>query len=225
MTEIFNFFLRLIELHVSAFRSTSMVNEQKAKAHSRVVQVVLLTMTGFVEWVSIIHIMAGEGRLLQILCILLNDVEFQTPAAECLSQIVNRKGTAKDRKPLILLFSESAMEYIIQAAENNNGGTAEQNYVFLKKFVQILTGMGSQICALWGKEEIIRKPELIKFLETIFSLTRHPSLSITQSACLIWSILLKHEQIAKEPVFLEFIPKLIEVIGPKVIKVSLTTIK
>lgn len=49
-------------------------------------------MTGFVEWVSVQHIMAGDGRLLQILCVLLIVPEFQMPAAECLLQIVNRKG-------------------------------------------------------------------------------------------------------------------------------------
>lgn len=88
MTEIFSFFLRLIELHVGSFR---MMNNNQ-QAHRRVVQVALETLTGFVEWVSIVHIMAGEGRLLQILCVLLNDMEFQLHAAECLSQIVNRKG-------------------------------------------------------------------------------------------------------------------------------------
>lgn len=55
-------------------------------------QVVLLTLTGFVEWVSMNHIISQNGRLLQILCILLSDEAFQLPAAECLLQIVNRKG-------------------------------------------------------------------------------------------------------------------------------------
>lgn len=139
MTEIFSFFLRLIELHVGGFRNaTSMGIQQKAEAHSRVVQVALLTLTGFVEWVSIVHIMASDGRLLQILCVLLNDVSFQIPAAECLSQIVNRKGQVKDRKPLLLLFSENALEYICRACNYNNSTSAEQNYAFLKKLIQVI---------------------------------------------------------------------------------------
>lgn len=218
MTEIFNFFLRLIETHVGAFRSTA-PHDRMSRAHSRVVQVVLLTLTGFVEWVSIVHIMAGDGRLLQMLCILLNDVEFQTPAAECLAQIVNRKGQIKDRKPLVLLFSENAIQFVVRAATDPAGGSAEQNYAFLKKLVQVLTGLASQIIALWGKEEIIRPTELSKFLETVYTMTRHPSLTITHGACLIWNSLLKHEQLVKEATFVEFIPKLIELVGPKVIKV------
>lgn len=88
MAVIFEFFLRLIELHVGQFRACSSAGDSvKAAAHGRVVQVVLLTLTGFVEWVSMSHIMAHNGRLLQILCLLLNDHSFQNPAAECLLQV------------------------------------------------------------------------------------------------------------------------------------------
>ena len=52
-----------------------------------VFQVVLLTLTGFVEWVSISHIMAQDGKLLEILCALLDKENFQSNAAECLLQV------------------------------------------------------------------------------------------------------------------------------------------
>lgn len=243
MNEIFAFFLRLIELHVSAFRSTTAVgNQQKAEAHSRVVQVVLLTLTGFVEWVSIVHIMADEGRLLQILCILLNDAAFQIPAAECLSQIVNRKGQIKERKPLMCLFNATALQYIFDAVSCGDI-TTEENYAFLKKMVQVgrwkdkkktfsysiyffkvLTGLASQITTLWGKEDNIQPAQLAKFLETLFICTRHPSITITQGSCSIWLNLLKHDQITKEPTFLECISKLVEIIGPKVLRVNQKTV-
>lgn len=88
MSVIFDFFLRLIELHVSNFRACVESGDSvKAGSHGRVVQVVLLTLTGFVEWVSMTHIMALNGRLLHILCLLLNDISFQYPAAECLVQV------------------------------------------------------------------------------------------------------------------------------------------
>lgn len=224
MTEIFNFFLRLIELHVGGFRNTTAVgDQQKALAHSRVVQVVLLTLTGFVEWVSIVHIMAGDGRLLHILCILLNDIAFQIPAAECLSIIANRRGQAKERKPLALLFSKEAMEYVYRAASTADGVPAEHRYAFLKKLLSVASGIASQMVTLWGKDDggtpIIRPPQFTTFLETVFTFSRHSSLTITHGACLIWSTLLKHEQISKDAAFFEYIPKVIEVVGPKVIKV------
>lgn len=146
MTEIFSFFLRLIELHVGSFRNAIAMNNNQ-QAHSRVVQVVLETLTGFVEWVSIVHIMAGEGRLLHILCVLLNDIEFQLHAAECLSQIVNRKGQTKDRKPLLQLFNDDAIEFIYRAVSDANGASGEQNYLFLKKMINV-SGLSSMILFL-----------------------------------------------------------------------------
>lgn len=138
MTEIFDFFLRLIELHVNEFRkSTALNDQQKALSHNRVVQVVLSTLSGFVEWVSIVHIMASGGRLLQILCVLLTDIEFEQPAAECLSQIVNRKGQVKDRKPLLLLISDEAISYIYRAANQSDRLTNESYYRFLKTLSQV----------------------------------------------------------------------------------------
>lgn len=92
MSTIFEFFLRLIELHVGQFRHCHETNNaNKAVAHGRVVKMVLLTLTGFVEWVSMVHIMNQNGRLLLILSLLLNDESFQYSAAECLSQVKSLK--------------------------------------------------------------------------------------------------------------------------------------
>ncbi|XP_055372333.1 exportin-5 [Condylostylus longicornis] len=224
MSEIFEFFLRLIELHVTAFReSTSLGNIQKASAHSRVVQVVLLTLTGFVEWVSINHIMCGDGKILHILCILLNDSAFQIDAAECLAQIVNRKGQVKDRKPLLTLFSESPMNYIYTSAQTPPlGATIEQNHAFLKKLTQVFNGLAQLITALWGKDDgAIQRPQHFSaYLEALYIITRHPSLTVAHGAAQVWTILLKHDQISKDPYTANYIPKLIQVVGPRIVKIG-----
>lgn len=59
-------------------------------------QAVLRTLAEFVEWVSTNHIVMNNGYLLQILCVLLQDDAFQLPAAECLLQVVNRKGSVSN---------------------------------------------------------------------------------------------------------------------------------
>lgn len=100
----------------------------------------LSTLTGFVEWISINHVMSEDGRLLQILCLLLGDPIFQCSAAECLLQIVNRKGKAEDRKQLMILFSEDALRYIYTAATASPAGPnefQENHYLFLKKLTQV----------------------------------------------------------------------------------------
>lgn len=155
MSIIFEFFLRLIELHVGHLRACAEASGSKAAAHTRVVQVVLLTLTGiraillcrnkiitsfllgFVEWVSMTHIMAQNGRLLQILCLLLNDTAFQYSSAECLSQIVNRKGKIEERKPLMMLFNSETLQCLLTVAKNPGSLMDEQFYLFKKKVIQV----------------------------------------------------------------------------------------
>ncbi|XP_068966020.1 exportin-5 [Bombus flavifrons] len=228
MAEIFSFFLRLMEQHFSEFQKTNSLGcTSEAAAHSKVVQVVLSTLTGFVEWISITHVMAEDGRLLQILCLLLGDPIFQCSAAECLLQIVNRKGKAEDRKQLMILFSEDALRYIYTAATAASPVTGtnefhENHYLFLKKLTQVLTGMATQLCTLWGKDDSssIRPTHFNIFLDTVLTFTMYSSLTLTHMANVIWIMLFKHEQIKQDQLLLTYIPKYVENTAPKLIKVA-----
>ena len=57
----------------------------------RVSQAVLLTLTGYVEWVTSQHIFASNNVLLSTLYALLDIPELKLNAVEVLQQIVNRK--------------------------------------------------------------------------------------------------------------------------------------
>ncbi|KZC13806.1 Exportin-5 [Dufourea novaeangliae] len=231
MAEIFSFFLRLMEQHISEFQKKSSLGcTSEAAAHSKVVQVVLSTLTGFVEWISINHVMAEDGRLLQILCLLLGDPIFQCSAGECLLQIVNRKGKAEDRKQLMILFSEDALRYIYAAAtaaspitgSNEFINSSNNHYLFLKKLTQVLTGMATQLCTLWGKDDgsSIRPTHFNIFLDTVLTFTMSSSLTLIHLANAIWIMLFKHEQIKQDPLLLTYIPKYVESTAPKLIKVA-----
>ncbi|GBP07029.1 Exportin-5 [Eumeta japonica] len=220
MAEIFAFFMRLIELHVQEFREKTAAGDFNAAAsNGRVVQVVLLTLTGFVEWVSVSHIVTNNGRLLQILCILLQDDAFQLAAAECLLQLVNRKGSTKERKPLMILFSEDAISCIHRAALASINVMDEKNYLFLKKLSQVLAGLGQQLTSLWSCATNIDS-WLPVLLETLLLLTLHPSLSLAHTANSVWLAFFKHEQISKLPHVLAIIPRWLQATAPKVLKVS-----
>ncbi|KAK2577119.1 hypothetical protein KPH14_003281 [Odynerus spinipes] len=227
MAEIFSFFLRLMEQHFSEFQKKSAVGHTtEAATHSKVVQVVLNTMTGFVEWVSINHVMAEDGRLLQILCLLLGDPIFQCSAAECLLQIVNRKGKAEDRKQLMILFSEEALRCIYAAATTPPPVTPvsdfhENHYLFLKKLILVLTGMATQLCTLWGKDDAssIRPTHFNLFLDTVLIFTMYSSLTLTHLTNAIWIMLFKHEQIKNDSLLLTYVPKYVESTAPKLIKI------
>ncbi|XP_017870503.1 PREDICTED: exportin-5 [Drosophila arizonae] len=226
MNDIFEFFLRLIEQHVTAFRETTRLgNYHKANAHSRVVETVLLTLSGFVEWVSINHIMSSNGKLMHFLCILLNDKAFQCNAAECLAQITNRKGQTKERKPLLQLYGEEPLRYIYTATQmqvdTSSAQAIEQHHNFLKKLIQVLNGMVQQLVALWGKDEGTQRPaQLNVMFECLLLLVQHPSLTVAHGATLIWQLLLKHDGCSKDYLMVNYIPKLIHTIAPRIVKIS-----
>lgn len=214
MTEIFEFFLNQIEKNVREFTTS------KNAGNLRVVSVVLNTLAGFVEWVNISHIMASDGRLLKVLCCLLEFPEFQLAAIECLNQITNRKGVLKDRKPLFFFFNDELMHCILRSLEPMASTQTEMYHQFLKKLAQTMVGLASTVTALCGKEPDIQTPprNFITFLQIMLTLVQHPSLSVTHGGCSIFLQLVKHDTIARDPLFINSIRAIIEIIGPKVVK-------
>ncbi|KAJ8676509.1 hypothetical protein QAD02_012296 [Eretmocerus hayati] len=227
MTEIFAFFSRLVEQHFKDFQAKSSLGiMNEAAAHSRVIQVVLLTLSGFVEWVSIVHLMANDGRLLKVLCIFLGDPLFQCSAAECLLLILNRKGKIEDRKQLMILFVEDALRCMYTAATItpplSSSEVQERHYLFLKKLAQVLNGMAAQLCGLWTKDDgyRVRPVHFNLYLDTVLSFTAHRSLTLTQAVNSVWIMFFKHEHIKTDPVVVSYIPKYIENTAPKLVKVA-----
>lgn len=214
MTEIFEFFLNIIERNVREF-----VTAQNS-GNARVVQVILNTLSGFVEWVSINHIVASNGRLLQMICYLLEFPDFQLAAAECLSQITNRKGIVKDRKPLLFIFNDEPMRHISMSLETMATTQTETYHQYLKKLTQAMLGLASQLTCLWGKEADVQTPprNFVTFLQFIIAFVRHPSVTVTHGGVLIWLQLIKHDPIAKDATFINSIRAMIEIIGPKILK-------
>lgn len=87
-------------------------------------------------------------------------------------------------------------------------------------FFQVLTGIGTQLCSLWGKDEChTRPPNFSMYLEAIATFSRHPSLTVAHYANALWTAFFKHELISKDSVFLSFVPKWVEATAPKFIKV------
>lgn len=67
-----------------------MVSSQ-AQANCRVGIAALNTLAGYIDWVAMSHITADNCKLLEMLCLLLNEPELQVGAAECLLIAVSRK--------------------------------------------------------------------------------------------------------------------------------------
>lgn len=211
MSEIFEFFLGLIEQHV--------VSKPVSSEKSRIVHVILATLTSFMEWVSITHLMANNGRLLAMVCYLLELTEFQMAAVDCLCHITNRKGSPKDRKPLMYLFNDEPMRLIALSIKNTEHMAAEPSQLYLKKLTQAMNGLSSILIGVWKENDVQTPPHnFLTFLQIVLEFIRHPSPTVNHNGILIWLQLIKHEEITKDPTFKNSIQSMVEVIGPKIIK-------
>ncbi|XP_047474194.1 exportin-5-like [Penaeus chinensis] len=221
MESMFGFFLSLLEENYKLYEATMKAqNLQPAQQHCRVMQVVLMTLTVYVEWVSVQHIFADDGKLLKSLCFLLSEDNLKMEAAECLLQIVSRKGKLDERRPLILLFGKSPMSTIFAAADRAVMGTlSEHNYRFLKTLTQVLTALGSQLCALWGKEADVGEPPNFRvYLDAMLAFTGHPSLHIYNFTNGLWGQLFRHEHIPQSKTLQAVLPSWITIVSRMVMK-------
>ncbi|KAM7318625.1 hypothetical protein ACRRTK_021737 [Alexandromys fortis] len=185
------------------------LSRQGAKANCRVSTATLNTLAGYIDWVSLNHIVAENCKLLETLCLLLNEEELQLGAAECLLIAVSRKGKLEDRKPLMILFGDVAMHYILSAAQTaDGGGLEEKHYLFLKRLCQVLCALGNLLCALLGLDANIQTPvNFGKYLESFLAFTTHPSQFLRSSTHMTWGALFRHEILSRDPSLLAIIPK------------------
>ncbi|XP_027030360.1 exportin-5 [Tachysurus fulvidraco] len=210
MDSIFNFLLTILQQHVDEYRNLKVLpgQELKAKAHCRVSVTTLNTLAGYTDWVALIHITNNSCRLLEILCLLLSEPELQLEAAECLLIAISRKGKLEDRKPLMVLFDDVAMHYILSAAQSVEVGPSEIRYTFLKRLCQVLCALGSQLCALVGSPVEVEVPaNLGKYLEAFLAFTSHPSQFLRSCTQTTWGNIFRHEVLSKEPVVIQMVVK------------------
>lgn len=138
---------------------------------------------------------------------------------------MNRKGKLEERKPLLILFSDEAMQCIAAAAKLQATTLDEQHYLYKKKLVQVLVGIGSQLCSLWGRDGLTRPTNFSTYLDAIIAFSNHPSLQLAHFANPLWNSMMKHEHISRDPVFLSYIPQWVQCTAPKLIKIDYPTAK
>ncbi|KAG7263020.1 hypothetical protein CRUP_016795, partial [Coryphaenoides rupestris] len=187
MDSIFSFILAILQINVDDFRKLKSIpgQETQAKAHCRVAVTTLNTLAGYIDWIALPHVTNDNCRLLEMLCLLLGEAELQLEAVECLLIAISRKGKLEDRKPLMLLFDDVAMNYIFSAAQQvEKVGVVERHYVFLKRLCQVLCALGTQVTSL-----VVSTSSASTFLKS--------------STQIMWGTLFRHEVLSKEPVVME----------------------
>uniref|UniRef100_A0A4W4ESG8 Exportin-5 n=1 Tax=Electrophorus electricus TaxID=8005 RepID=A0A4W4ESG8_ELEEL len=218
MDGIFTFLLTILQQHVDEYRRL-VAKRIQAKAHCRVGIATLNTLAGYIDWVALIHITNENCHLLEILCLLLSEPELQLEAAECLLIAISRKGKLEDRKPLMLLFDDVAMHYILSAAQPEGTGHGETRYTFLKRLCQVLCALGSQLCALVGSIAEVEVPgNLNKYMEAFLAFTTHPSQFLRSSTLTTWGNVFRHEVLSKDPVIVQMAIKYLKATTTNLVK-------
>ncbi|XP_060225512.1 exportin-5 [Meriones unguiculatus] len=211
MERILNFLLNTLQENVNKYQQmkTDASKEAEAQANCRVSIATLNTLAGYIDWVSLNHITAENCKLMETLCLLLNEQELQLGASECLLIAVSRKGKLDDRKRLMILFGDVAMHYILSAAQTaDGGGLVEKHYLFLKRLCQVLCALGNLLCALLALDANIQTPANFgKYLESFLAFTTHPSQFLRSSTHMTWGALFRHEILSRDPLLLAIIPK------------------
>ncbi|XP_055878617.1 exportin-5-like isoform X2 [Biomphalaria glabrata] len=207
MSSISSFFMFTLNAHLDKYKSKTGIEAEKS---CKICLCVLDTLTAFVDWINITHII--EANLLPRLSSLLLDKNLCLRASECLLLIVGRKGKISERKPIMVLFSQEAMTVLLQAANNATEHITEStNYIFLKRLCEILLEIGKQLCYLWGSsEDTGQPPNFEMYLKALLAFTQHPSQSLRQMIYTMWLIFLRHPIASKDPVFQSVLPMLIQ---------------
>uniref|UniRef100_A0A8B9JMD9 Exportin 5 n=1 Tax=Astyanax mexicanus TaxID=7994 RepID=A0A8B9JMD9_ASTMX len=209
MGNIFTFLLAILQQQVDAYRRLLFLSiPLQARAHCRVAITTLNTLAGYIDWVALFHITNENCQLLEILCLLLSEAELQLEAAECLLIAVSRKGKLEERKPLMVLFEDVAMHYILSAAQPAGSGLDEKKYIFLKRLCQVLCALGGQLCALVGSAVETKVPaNLNKYMEAFLAFTTHPSQFLRSSTLTTWASIFRHEVLSKDPTLVQMSAK------------------
>uniref|UniRef100_A0A8C5CEK7 Importin N-terminal domain-containing protein n=1 Tax=Gadus morhua TaxID=8049 RepID=A0A8C5CEK7_GADMO len=218
MDNIFSFILAILQINVDDYRK--LVSGTAAKAHCRVAVTTLNTLAGYIDWIALAHITNDNCRLLEMLCLLLSEGELQLEAVECLLIAISRKGKLEDRKPLMLLFDDLAINYILSAAQSADGVVVvERHYIFLKRLCQVLCALGSQVTSLVGSDVAVETPaNLNKYMEAMLSFTTHHSQFLKSSTQIMWGTLFRHEILSKVPVVVEMSLKYLKTTRTNLIK-------
>ena len=162
----------------------------------------------FMNWISLNHIFSRNYLLLNILLSLLNHDKLYLESANCLISLINRKGQAAERKPLVLLFDANFLNPILNCIKKSIENEAFKSSA--KYFVKILVGIGHQLCGIWTNDlpQMERPANLTSYLNSILELILFPNKVYSNEAVQLWSTIFLNENLKKDKDVIEIIANL-----------------
>jgi exportin-5 len=180
MQQIFDFFLNTLESSYRLYMKHKQENPHLLNENHIVVsllQACFECLSYYVDWIQIQIVLSRNALLIELVLNLLNDQYVCIHSAKCLIVLVSRRGQANDRKPLLGLFSSTALNQIFDCIKLSfMSCTSNKNYKELLKYLlQILIEMGMQLCYLWNDSSFVKPNELNIYLCAIYEFTINES--------------------------------------------------
>ncbi|KAM7294317.1 hypothetical protein ISCGN_023823 [Ixodes scapularis] len=143
------FFLATLDTHYTRYRDLkerASTEEEKTELalHRRLTERTLQTLSGFVDWMPLGQAMAGERLLPRIFCFLLGDEALRLCAAECLLQLLARKGKPGERQPLLALFSRETLDAVFSAARTLNRQKQRKDYIVYPSYHEPMSSIADK---------------------------------------------------------------------------------
>ena len=213
MQQIFDFFLNSLESSYKMYMQLKEENAQGLNENHIVIsllQACLECLAYYVDWIQIQIVLSRNALLVELVLNLLNDQFVCIHSAKCLVVLVSRKGQANDRKPLLGLFSSTALNKIFECIKLSFVSFRQnRNYKELLKYLlQILIEMGMQLCYLWSDSKFVKPNEINIYLCAIYEFTINESKVLSFEALQLWNSFLSNSFIKNDSTIGECIQKL-----------------
>ncbi|XP_070377892.1 exportin-5-like [Dermacentor albipictus] len=227
LSAICGFLVRTLDTHYSRYRDLrdhqkADENNQELSLHRQLTETTLLTMAGFVEWIPLGEVTGSGGLLPRIFCFLLSDRNLRIQAAECLLQVLARKGKPDERKPLLALFNQETLDAIVCALKSvSSEPLNEASFLFMKKLCSITANLGQNCLTHWNMEAERPSMELfLVYLDVLLSLMQHPSQAVNSITLPVWAALFRHPEVSRLEIVRNLLPKFFKVATEKLTKVG-----
>ncbi|KAH7941979.1 hypothetical protein HPB49_019134 [Dermacentor silvarum] len=209
LSAICGFLVRTLDTHYTRYRDL-------------LTETTLLTMAGFVEWIPLGEVTGSGGLLPRIFCFLLSDRNLRIQAAECLLQVLARKGKPDERKPLLALFNQETLDAIVSALKSvSSEPLNEASFLFMKKLCSITANLGQNCLTHWNMEAERPSMELfLVYLDVLLSLMQHPSQAVNSITLPVWAALFRHPEVSRLEIVRNLLPKFFKVATEKLTKVG-----
>lgn len=227
LSAICGFLVRTLDTHYTRYRDLRDLqkadeNNQELSLHRQLTETTLLTMAGFVEWIPLGEVTGSGGLLPRIFCFLLSDRNLRIQAAECLLQVLARKGKPDERKPLLALFNQETLDAIVSALKSvSSEPLNEASFLFMKKLCSITANLGQNCLTHWNMEAERPSMELfLVYLDVLLSLMQHPSQAVNSITLPVWAALFRHPEVSCLEIVRNLLPKFFKVATEKLTKVG-----